>query len=325
MRAWGFPGRLECKPEATFAPYEAAAFSVRRLCFDRTRGSVTMRAVLYATVAKTEASAQLGTMLGSELKVVDGPDALAREMPECEALFIGDMLYVGDGAAAVIENGRKLKWVQLLTAGYDNTKEFGVPNRAQVTNVGNALAPSVGVHAVSLLLTLQRQIPAFLKNQEKHGWDRSAAAKMITPVGQTCAVLGFGHIGREIARIMRAFGSHVVGVSRNGAPDTGADEMAPFAALDNVIARADSIMIALPLDEQTHHLFDARLLGLCKKNAIIVNIARGGIIDQTALTDALTNGQIGGAGLDALDPEPFPPTHPLWDAPHRISPARRAR
>ena len=150
--------------------------------------------------------------------------------------------------------------------------------------------PAVGLHAVSLLLTLQRQVPVFLKNQEKHGWDRSAAAKAVVPLGQTCAVLGFGFIGREIARLMRALGSHVIGVSRTGAPDSGADEMQPIAKLDDVLKRSDSIMISLPLDSATHHLINARTLGLCKKNAIIVNIARGGIIDQIALTEALKNG-----------------------------------
>lgn len=275
-----------------------------------------MRAVLYATLAKAELSQKLGAILGPDLKIVDNPEQLAAEMPECEALFMGDMLYVGKGAEAVIQNGKKLKWLQILTAGYDHAKELGVPNNATVTNVGDALAVAVGLHAVSLLLTLQRQVPAFLKNQEKHGWDRSAAAKLVVPYGQTCAVLGFGHIGREIARIMRALGSHVVGVSRNGAPDAGADEMVPFSKLDDVLKRADSIMISLPLDEQTRHLFNARTFALCKKNAVLVNIARGGILDQIALTEALKNGQIAGAGLDALDPEPFTPTHPLWDAPN---------
>jgi phosphoglycerate dehydrogenase-like enzyme len=275
-----------------------------------------MRAVLYATLAKAELSQKLGAILGPDLKIVDTPEQLAAEMPEAEALFMGDMLYVGKAAEAVIQNGNKLKWLQILTAGYDHAKKLGVPNNATVTNVGDALAVAVGLHAVSMLLTLQRQVPAFLKNQEKHGWDRSAAAKLVVPYGQTCAVLGFGHIGREIARIMRALGSHVIGVSRSGAPDAGADEMAPFSKLEDVLKRADSIMISLPLDEQTRHLFNARTFGLCKKKAVLVNIARGGIIDQMALTEALKTSQIAGAGLDALDPEPFTSTHPLWDAPN---------
>lgn len=275
-----------------------------------------MRAVLYATLAKAELVSKLGAILGDKLTVVDDAEALAKAMPEADALFIGDMLYVGKVAEAVLNHGHKLKWVQILTAGYDQVKKFGVPNNAPVTNVGDALAPGVGLHALSLLLTLQRQVPAYVKNQDKHGWDRSAAAKMTTPIGQTSAVLGFGHIGREIARLMRALGSHVIGVSRTGAADPGADEMMPFSKIDDVVKRADSIMISLPLDSATRHLFNARLLGLCKTNAIIVNIARGGIIDQIALTEALKAGTIAGASLDVTDPEPLPPDHPLWDAPN---------
>lgn len=275
-----------------------------------------MRAVLYATLAKAELSRKLSAILGDDLKIVDSAEALAAEIPEADALFIGDMLYVGKTLEAVQTSAKKLKWMQILTAGYDNAKKFGVPAGVQVTNVGDALAPAVGLHAVSLLLTLQRQVPLSLENQKKHGWDRRAAAKAVVPFGQTCAVLGFGHIGREIARIMRALGAHVIGVSRAGAPDSGADEMQPVAKLDDVLKRADSIMISLPLDDATRHLINARTLALCKKNAIIVNIARGGIIDQIALTQALKNGVIAGAGIDVTDPEPLPPEHPLWDAPN---------
>jgi phosphoglycerate dehydrogenase-like enzyme len=108
----------------------------------------------------------------------------------------------------------------------------------------------------------------------------------------------------------------VIGVSRTGAPDTGADEMAPISALDDILKRSDAVMISLPLDKATHHLINARTLALCKKNAIIVNIARGGIIDQLALTEALKAGTIAGAAIDVTDPEPLPPEHPLWDAPN---------
>ena len=107
-----------------------------------------MRAVLYATLAKAELSAKLGAILGPDLKIVDSAEALAAEMPEADALFMGDMLYVGKAAEAVLKNGNKLKWLQILTAGYDHAKELGVPNGAQVTNVGDALAPGVGLHAV---------------------------------------------------------------------------------------------------------------------------------------------------------------------------------
>jgi phosphoglycerate dehydrogenase-like enzyme len=277
-----------------------------------------MKAILYATLAKAEIAAKLSAVLGPDLKIVDSPEELAAEIADADALFIGDMLYVGKTAEAVHAKAKKLKWLQTLTAGYDNAKQLGVPAGVQVTNVGDALAPAVGLHAVALLLAMQRQFPVFLRNQDKSAWERSVVARMTIPLGTTVLVLGFGHIGREIGRIMRALGAHVIGVSRNPAPHEAANEVESIAQLDDLLPRADAIMIALPLDPATNKLINARTLARCKKTALIVNIARGGIIDQVALRDALANGQIAGAGLDVTEPEPLPASDPLWSAPNLL-------
>jgi phosphoglycerate dehydrogenase-like enzyme len=277
-----------------------------------------MKAILYATLARAELAAKLSDIIGSDLKVVDNEQGLASEIADADALFIGDMLYVGGTAKAVLERAKKLRWMQILTAGYDNAKQLGVPAGVRVTNVGDALAPAVGLHAVTLLLALQRQLMTFYTNQPRRAWDRSAVPRMVIPLGSTVAVLGFGHIGQEIARILRALGAHVIGVSRNGAPHPGADEMAPIGKLAELLPRVDAIMIALPLDPATHHLMNARTFVACKRTAFIVNIARGGVIDQAALIEALKAGTIAGAGLDVTDPEPLPASDPLWDAPNLI-------
>ena len=277
-----------------------------------------MKAVLYATLARAEIAARLSAVLGPDLKVVDSDDALAAEVADADALFIGDMLYVGKAAEGVKARAKKLRWIQLLTAGYDHAKELGVPAGVDVTNVGDALAPAVGLHAVALLLAVQRQFPAFVRNQDRAAWDRGAAPRMVVPFGSTALVLGFGHIGREIGRILRALGAHVVGVSRNPTPHDAADEVAPIARLHELLPRADAIMIALPLDPATNKLMGTREFALCRRNAVIVNIARGGIIDQPALIEALSKGQISGAGLDVTEPEPLPASDPLWHAPNLL-------
>jgi phosphoglycerate dehydrogenase-like enzyme len=277
-----------------------------------------MKAILYATLAKAEILARLQPALGADLKVVDTDDDFIAQVADADAVFMGDMLYKGKVADAVKGNAKNLKWMQVLTAGYDNAKKLGVPAGVQVTNVGDALAPAVGLHAVSLLLALQRQLPAFVKNQQSSAWERSAVARMTVPLGTTSLVLGFGHIGREIGRIMRALGAHVIGVSRNPSPHEFANEVAPIARLDELLPRADSIMIALPLDPATDKLMNARTFALCKKTALVVNIARGGIIDQVALREALVNGTIAGAGLDVTDPEPLPASDPLWTSPNLL-------
>jgi phosphoglycerate dehydrogenase-like enzyme len=275
-----------------------------------------MRAVVYVTLARAEVIARLRALLGDDLVVVDDADALAAAIDGADALFIGDMLYHGAAAEAVRRRGTSLKWVQVLTAGYNNLKRFGVPGGAQVTNAGDALAVAVGLHAIGLLLAVQRQFPAFARNQQRHGWDHAAVSKVTVPYGATALVLGFGHIGKEIGRLMQALGAHVIGVSRAGTPDAAAHEMMPLSDWRTALPRADAILVALALEPATRNLIDAEALALCKPNAVIVNIARGGIIDQAALTRALADGTIAGAGLDVTEPEPLPPDDPLWDAPN---------
>src|SRR5262245_15612655 len=194
-----------------------------------------MKAILYATLAKAEIAARLSAILGPDLKIVDSDDALVAEIPDADALFIGDMLYLGKVAEAVKTSAKKLKWMQTLTAGFDNAKRLGVPGSVQVTNVGDALAPAVALHAVALLLALQRQFPTFVRNEDRAAWDRSSVGKMVVPLGTTVLVLGFGHIGREMGRIMRALGARVIGVSRNGTPHEHADEAAPMSKLNELL------------------------------------------------------------------------------------------
>ena len=277
-----------------------------------------MRAVLSATLAKADFIARLRPILGDDLKVVEGEPAIVAAVPEADALFLTDFLYTEQVAAAVHAAAPRAKWLQLLTAGYDSAKQFGVPQGVIVTNMGAALAPPVATHAVMLLLALQRQLPVFTSQQSQRIWDRTPGARARIPDQTAVAVIGFGHIGREIARLLRAFGARIIAVSRSGSPHELADEAAPITRLMDVLPRADAVMIAVPLDPKTQGLIGARELNACKRSALLVNIARGPIVDTLALTNALIEGVIAGAGLDVADPEPLPADHPLWGAPNLI-------
>jgi phosphoglycerate dehydrogenase-like enzyme len=227
-------------------------------------------------------------------------------------------LYSEKVAAAVRASSPRPKWLQLLTAGYDSAKQFGVPDGMTVTNMGDALAVPVATHAIMLLLALQRLVPTFMANQGNRIWDRSISARALIPDQSTVAVIGFGHIGREIGRLLRAFGARIVAVTRSGAPHPLADEAVSISKLLDVLPRADAVMIAVPLDPTTQGLFGPRTFNACKRGAFLVNIARGSIVDSFALVEALTTGLIAGAGLDVTDPEPLPKDHPLWGAPNLI-------
>jgi phosphoglycerate dehydrogenase-like enzyme len=187
-----------------------------------------------------------------------------------------------------------------------------------VCNAGEAYGPAVATHAIALLLALHRRIPAVLADQARHAWERGFVPLLTIPSLSTIVVIGFGPIGREIGRVSRALGARVVAVTRHGRPDAGADEVVAASELLRVLPRADAVMIAASYDESTHHLINARTLGLCKKSLILVNIARGAIVDTRTLNTALRDGSIAGAGLDVTDPEPLPPDNPLWDAPNLI-------
>src|SRR5262249_28921491 len=276
-----------------------------------------MRAVLSATLAKADFIARLQPILGDDLKVVEGEPAIIAAVPEAEALFLTDFLYTEKVAAAVHAAGRT-KWLQLLTAGYDSAKQFGVPAGVIVTNMGAALAPPVATHAVMLLLALQRQLPVLASQQSRRIWDRTPGARARIPDQTIVAVIGFGHIGREIARLLRAFGARIIAVSRSGLPHELADEAVPITHPVDVLPRADAVMIPVPLDAKTEGLIGTRELNACKRSVLLVNIARGPIVDTLALANALVEGVIAGAGLDVADPEPLPSDHPLWGAPNLI-------
>jgi phosphoglycerate dehydrogenase-like enzyme len=277
-----------------------------------------MKVIVTASLGKAQVQQRLADRIGDQAHWVESADAAVSELPTADALICPDHFISARIAEALKTSAPALKWVQLLTAGYDNIKLHGAPARITVCNAGEAYGPAVATHAVALLLALQRRIPAVLADQARHAWERSFAPLLTIPSSSTIVVIGFGPIGREIGRILRALGARVIAVTRHGRPDEGADVILPAGELPRVLPRADAIMIAAAHDETTHHLINEQSLSLCKKSVILVNIARGAIVETGALNAALRSGTIAGAGLDVTDPEPLPPDHPLWDAPNLI-------
>jgi phosphoglycerate dehydrogenase-like enzyme len=277
-----------------------------------------MRIVLWATYAKPELIGRLEPILGDDLTVVADAEGFAAAIADAEALLCPDFLYGAQTAETVRERGKRLRWLQMLTQGFENAQAQGVPAGVTVTNAGDAYSPAVAMHAVALLLAVQRRFPAMVASQIKGEWNRAMSGAMTSPAGGTVAICGFGSIGQEIARLLRAFGARVIALTRSARPHALADESLPIGRLREVLRRVDAIVLALPLDASTRHLISAGELALFRKTAVIVNISRGGIVDTTALVEALQSGTIAGAGLDVTDPEPLPAGHPLWTAPNLL-------
>jgi|RhiMethySRZTD1v2_1073278.scaffolds.fasta_scaffold44305_3 phosphoglycerate dehydrogenase-like enzyme len=277
-----------------------------------------MKVLVTARLGEAELKRRLAAQVGDQVIWVADGDAMIPELASADVLICPDNFYSTKLAEAVRRDAPKLALIQLLTAGFDHAKRQGVPAHVTLCNAGEAYASAVATHAITLLLALQRHIPTTLANQGRHAWDRAFTPQLTMPAASTIVVVGLGPIGREIARILRAFGARVIGVTRRGLPDPSADEVVAAGALRDVLPRADAIVIAAPLDESTRNLIDARALAACRKTAVLVNVARGGIVEPRALETALRSFAIAGAGLDVTDPEPLPPNDPLWDAPNLI-------
>ena len=241
---------------------------------------------------------------------------LHAELADADALWMWPAVYDAALAGVLEQHVARVKWLQVLTMGYDPIVSFGAPAGLTITNAGDSYAPTVAEHAVATLLALVRRLPEMQRNAETANWDQSVVGRIGTLNDATVAVLGFGNIGKEIAVRLRALGSRVIAVTRSGRSDALAHESAPVGRLHQVLARVDAVIVAVPLDATTRHLVDASALAALRPHALLVNIARGGIVDGAALHDALANGRLGGAALDVTEPEPLPADDPLWKLPN---------
>jgi len=197
-----------------------------------------------------------------------------------------------------------LQYLQMPNAGYDDALAHLRP--------GLTLCNATGVHddstaelAVGLAIASRRGIPDFVRDQDRATWNHKRYPSF---ADSKIAIVGYGSIGQNVARNLSGFTVDVTGFSRSGR-----DGSLTMDKLDQLLPTFDIVILVLPLNAESKHLFDARRLSLLKDGALIVNVARGGIIDTDALVAELNSGRIH-AALDVTDPEPLPSEHPLWKA-----------
>ncbi len=277
-----------------------------------------LKTAFWPSIAGAEIAAGLRAIPEVDLVITDDVDKLAAVAPDIEALVIGGHYFDARVAAVLHTRAKRLRFLQSFTAGYEGLQAHGVPPKVIVANAGDSWSPAVAEHAMALLLALVKCLPHAILNQPRHAWDRTQTARMGSLEGQTLAIVGFGSIGHAFARLAKVFGMHIVGISRSARPDPLADEVAPIGSLPAVLARADVVLVAVPYSKSTHHLIGAQELAACKRGALLVNMARGGLVDPLALAAALKSGQLGGAATDVTEPEPLPADDPFWDAPNLI-------
>ncbi len=233
---------------------------------------------------------------------------------------------LGQFAPAVCAAAPKLRWIQSFSTGMDKFLFPAIVERddVQISNVAGLYASQGGEHAWALLLALTRQMPLAVHNKDKRLWESDAVVEI---AGMTLGVIGMGGFGIQIAKRTQGYDMTVIAVDavRTEKPDY-VHELRPATTenLHDLLRRSDVVMMACPLTKETYHLIGATELALMKPSAYLINVTRGGIIDEPALVAALAQGQIAGAGLDVVEKEPLAVDSPLWDAPNLILTPHRA-
>jgi phosphoglycerate dehydrogenase-like enzyme len=213
--------------------------------------------------------------------------------------------YMGGRAALELTKQMpNLKYLQMPNAGYDDAMEFVRPGMT-LCNGRSIHDDSTAELAVGLTIASLRGFPEFVRNQDKGKWVHTRE-KSIND--RKVGIIGFGSIGSTVARMLSGFSVEIMPFTQSGR-----DKTTPIAELDKHLPSLDVVILILPLTKESKHLFDARRLALMKDGALLVNVARGPIVDTDALVKELNSGRIT-AALDVTDPEPLPEGHALWSA-----------
>ncbi len=205
--------------------------------------------------------------------------------------------------------GKNLKCVARCGVGTDNidvetATELNIP----VIYAPGSTTMAVAEHAVMLMLSVARRVTKFNAETKNNNWAFRNISGMTTELrGKTLGILGLGDIGKRIAELGQAFGMKVIYWSRNSN-----DGRFKFVSREELFAQSDVLSISLALTPETRHLVDRAAFALMKPNVIVINTARGEIVDEAALLAALQNGTLGGVGIDVLEDEIHPDNHPLW-------------
>lgn len=211
-----------------------------------------------------------------------------------------------------IEGFPNLRYIQTISAGLDRVDlDYVAAHGIELHNARGVYSVPMAEFAVGGVLQLYKQAKTFFENQKSHLWQKHRDLRELC--GKTVTVLGCGSVGTECAKRFRAFGCRILGVDLFPRADANYDGMIPLSALDRVLPETDVLVLTLPLTKDTRGLIGADRLARLKRDAVLVNIARGPIVDEAALTEALRSGSLSGAVLDVFETEPLTETSPLWD------------
>jgi phosphoglycerate dehydrogenase-like enzyme len=244
-----------------------------------------------------------------QIDVVASRDKLGSALAEADCLLtFGQMM---KNLKLDLADARNLKWVQALGTGLDGiTDQPALKASVTVTSLHGVHGAPVSEAALASMLALSRNLPGAVRAQDKHQWKRWPA-KLLHD--KTVGILGIGVIAETLAPKCKAMGMTVVGVTSTPRQVAGFDRVQAMGELPAVLPELDYLVLLTPYSAATHHMIDAKVFAAMKPSCYFVNVARGGVVDEDALVDALRNQKIAGAALDVFNQEPLPADHPLWD------------
>lgn len=236
-------------------------------------------------------------------------------LAQCDVLW--DLPY--KEKKSVLELCPNLRWVQTSSAGVGGLiKRLGLDfTDVIVTTASGIHAKPLAEFVFAVLLSWVKEFPRLRNEQQAHRWERYCAGELD---GRTITVVGPGRIGREVGRLAHAFGMHTIAIAshidQGRAASLGFDEAFDRSGLHDALSRSDFVVLSTPHTAGTENLIDAAAIAAMKPGIVLVNIARGIVIDEDAMIAALRSGHIAYAGLDVFRTEPLPADSPLWDLPN---------
>ena len=243
-----------------------------------------------------------------EIEVAPNAERAAAALPQADMLLtFGQMM---KNLKLGLEGADRLKWVQALGTGLDGiTDQPALKPAVTVTSLHGVHGAPVSEAALAGMLALARDLPGFVRAQDERAWKRWPA-KLLQD--KTCGILGIGVIAEALAPKCKALGMRVIGVTSAPRQVAGFDSVRPVADLLNVLPEVDHFVLLTPYSKATHRMIDAEVFSAMKPTAFLINLARGGVVDEPALIDALRAKKIAGAALDVFETEPLPQDNPLW-------------
>jgi phosphoglycerate dehydrogenase-like enzyme len=240
------------------------------------------------------------------------------ELPDTD-IFIGAVIRPDH-----VKQAPKLKWIHSTSAGigqltFPEIKDAGI----MVTNASGVFSVPMAEHTIGLILALARNLPDTTRQQDQKIWSQQLLwdkPQHLTEInGTTLVIVGFGSIGKEVAKRAAALEMKVIGVNLSAQGElAGAQQIVSMEKLNEVLPEADFVVLCAPETAETKNLFDLKRFIQMKRGARLINLGRGSILDEAALVRSLESGHLGGAAVDVTEVEPLPPESPLWTAPNLL-------